>query len=240
MLNSHPALKVYSELFLPEARGVPMWEPKDIVFANTYLEERMRRPGMLFRPFLTMNYVRYVFDQPDVDAVGFKFMYDQARYSPSVLGYAAIAGIRVVHLVRRDLLDTLISSELARARRLYHVASDNRPVIPWASSELVEQRIRLDPADTLSELTELSRERRRMRRWLRVARIRTHEVVYEDLVRDPQQFGRILDFLSVDSAAELESSLQKLNNTPKSEAVENFDELARSLAGTAFEPFVRL
>ena len=193
MLNSHPDLKVYNELFQPDAEGISIWEPRDIEFANTYLKARMRRPW-LSRDYWTIQYVRTVFRQPDVRGVGFKYMYDQVRHSRAVLPYVVAARVRVVHLIRKNLLDVVISSALAGATGLYHRPTDGRPPIPWAPSTPVEERITLDPAEVVGQLTELARRRDRYRRWLTLTRTRTCEIAYEDLAADPSAFGRILPF----------------------------------------------
>jgi LPS sulfotransferase NodH len=239
MLNSHPDLKVYSEMFLSYASGRPMWEPNDIEFANTYLEARARRPARLSRHYWTVRYLQRLFHQPGVGAVGFKCMYNQLRPNPAIAAYAASARVRVVHLVRRNLLDTVISAKLAEARGVYQLAGDGRPPIPWSPTEVNEAKVWLEPAWTVAELRRLSRERDWIRFALRLLRVATCELVYEDLVRDPRQFDRALRFLGVASGAELHSGLRKLNVHPPLEVVENVQELESALSATPYERFLR-
>jgi LPS sulfotransferase NodH len=236
MLDSHPGVKVYTELFLAGATGAPMWEPSDIEFVNAYWQHRRA----VSRPYWTVRYLQRVFDQPDVAAVGFKYMYDQIPRSPMVLPYAAARRVRVVHLVRRNLLDSVISNQRALHTGLYHLPTDGRPQIPWAPAELDEGRIRLDPDQVLGELSRLARERERIRRWLRITRTLTLEVEYETLVRDVAAFAPMLHFLGVQDAdpGRLHSGLKKLRTTPREHVVENFGELQTALAGTAFEAFL--
>jgi LPS sulfotransferase NodH len=240
MLNSHSGVKVYSELFLAEARGRPMWEPSDVEFVNTYWERRARRPRRLTRHYWTVAYLRRLFDQPECEAVGFKYMYDQVRRSPLVLPYAAARRVRVVHLIRRNLLDALISSERALHTGIYHMANDQRAPIPWAPSTLDQSKIHLDPASVLAELTRRARERQRVRAWLRATRTPSLEVEYEALATDPRRFRPILEFLGVrrPDAGDLHSGLKKLATAPRADMVENFGELRAALVGTPFEPFL--
>lgn len=241
MLNSHPDLKVYNELFLRDAEGVPIWEPSDVVFANTFLAERARGPARLTRGYWTMRYLRYVYNQPDVRGVGFKYMYDQVPHSRAVLPYAAIARVPVVHILRRNLLDIVISAKAALASGFYHLPSDGRPDIPWQPSSQVDQRITLDPSEVLEDLTRLSHERRRFQRWLRLTRTPTCEVEYEALTVDRSQFGRILAFLGLpaEQAELLNSGLKKIRSSAQAETITNFSDIERRLRGTPFQSYLQ-
>lgn len=239
MLNSHPALKVYSELFLPDARGMPMWEPSDFEFAANFVETRSRPPAILTRRYWTVKYLRRLFDQGE-EIVGFKYMYDQIRHSPEVLAYAAAVRLPVVHLIRRNLLDTVISAKRAEASRLYHVPTDGRQPIPWLTNERTPVRVRISPGEVLDELSRLARERRRIRGWLRLSRTPALEVEYETLVADPSRFRPILNFVGARRAdvPRLESGLAKVRTESRSEAVVNYGELESALIGTPFEAFL--
>lgn len=241
MLNSHAELKVYSELFLAEGRGIPLWEPNDIEFAVSFVESRARRPKLITRRYWTVRYLRRLLGQDVPQRVGFKYMYDQIRRSPEVLAYAAVARVPVVHLIRRNLLDTVISASLARASGLYHLPTDGRPQIPWHAAGQVETKIRLEPGETLGELHRLMRERRLVRAWLRASRTPTYEVQYEELAADPTRFGVILKFLGVRQVdvSSLDAGLKKLRTAPRSDVVTNFAEVESALAGTPYEAFLR-
>jgi LPS sulfotransferase NodH len=239
MLHSHPALKVYSELFLPDARGMPMWEPSDFEFAASFVASRSRPPAVLTRRYWTIQYLRRLFDQRD-QVVGFKYMYDQIPHSPEVLAYAAAARVPVVHLIRRNLLDTVISAKRAEVSRMYHVPTDGRQPIPWLTNERAEVRVRIGPEELLSELARLARERRRIQSWLRLSRTPTLEIEYEALVADPSRFREILGFVGVGcpEAPRLQSGLAKVRLEPRSQALVNYAELQSALSGTPFEVFL--
>jgi LPS sulfotransferase NodH len=241
MLNSHPDVAVYNELFLQGAQGYPLWEPNDIEFANTFLQEKARTPMVLTRRYWTIKFLDRIFDQPSVQAAGFKLMYRQALSSPEVLPYVAVKRIAVIHLVRRNLLDVVISSKLAEASGIYHVAADGRPPLSEGSQALTELKIRLEPAEVISRLTRLAREVRIVSAWLKMTRTPTCEVVYEELVADLEGFGRILNFLGLEHEATsgLRSALQKRNVAPRSEVIENLEEIESRLSGTPFESFLR-
>jgi len=240
MLSSHPGVKVYTELFIAQASGSPLWEPSDVEFANTYWEAHARRPRRVTRHYWTVRYLQRVFDQPQCAAVGFKYMYDQVRRSPPVLPYAAARRVRVVHLIRHNLLDSVISNQRALHTGVFHLAADGRPPIPWAPADFDRSKIRLEPAQVLGELRRLLRERERVRRWLKLTRTPTLEVHYETLVADRGRFAEILEFLGVPEPdpAHLRSGLQKIRTEPRAAVVENLPELEAALAATPFAPFL--
>lgn len=240
MLNSHPEVKVYSELFLSYASGFPLWKPNDVEFANTYLDARVRRPQVVTRPYWTVRYLQRVFRQSDATVVGFKYMYNQVGDNLTVPTYVSMQRVPVVHLIRRNLLDTIVSAKQAEQSGLYHKAADDRQPIPWAPSVREHSRIRLDGAEVIAQLQRLTRERRRARVWLRAMRVPVLEVTYEDLVAEPEHFLSIFDFLGVPRSQEWRpsSGLQKLNTEPIERTVENVGELRAALRGTSFASYL--
>jgi len=240
MLGSHPAMRVYTELFLAESRGFPMWEPRDVEFIDSFLEPRVRWPKAVTRPYWTVRYLRQLFDRSDVSAVGFKYMYDQVRRSRAVLAYAAARRIRVIHLIRGNLLDTVISAKLAGATGLYHLAADGRPPVPWWPSKKVESVVHLEIPELVAELERLTRERRRIRAWLTATRTPIYEVQYETLAADQAAFAPVLEFLGMPGgeASLLTSGLQKLQTRAHANVVENYSQVREALALTPHRTFL--
>ena len=64
-----------------------------------------------------------------IDAVGFKLMDNQAAAIPSLPDVLRAQGVVVVHVVRRNSLDVVLSMELARLSGRWHARSDG-PVEP--------------------------------------------------------------------------------------------------------------
>jgi LPS sulfotransferase NodH len=241
MLNSHPRISAYTELFLPNARGYPVWEPSDVEFARSYLERESAWPRVLTKHLKTLTYLKQFWRNHE-RVVGFKFMYRHALYFPEVLPYVALQRISVIHLVRWNLLDVVISEELARRDGVYHAVAEDRPRIPSAIQVAEERRpprtLTLSPSRVLTRLKLLSREVSVMRAWLRVTGTPTLETRYEDLVSHPESFRRLLAFLGVEQGAtELHSALRKVNARPQREVVANYDELRDALVGTRFQAY---
>jgi LPS sulfotransferase NodH len=241
MLNSHPRVKVYTELFIAGSTGMPLWEPRDIEFVNTYWQRHARWPRRLTRQLLTIPYLQRVFAQPGYEAIGFKYMYDQILRSPLVLPYTALSKVHVVHLIRHNLLDMVISNQIAMKTGVFHVPTDNRPPIPWAPEPPREHKIEVDADEVIEQLSRLHRDRQRVRSWLRFTQSRYLELEYETLLQDPNSFGQIFDFLGLSSPSPraLHSGLRKIVTTPRSEVVENYCELERAITGTPFGIFLR-
>jgi LPS sulfotransferase NodH len=222
MLGSHPAVRRYAELFDP--RG------KDPLF----FVQRARQNGTGRNPIsqtrLCFSYLDEIYTPAHgLEAIGFKLMYEQPKSNPGVLAYIAWRRVRVIHLVRTNLLDILISGETARARGRFHSTGDDPPPVT----------VSLDPATVVARLDTLDRRVRLMRRGLAVTRTPTIEVRYEALAADPRGFGEILRFLDVDeTGAELTASLRKLNKVERRQLVDNYDEIQDVLGPTRYAAFL--
>jgi hypothetical protein len=221
MLQSHPAVVAEFELFQPGAKRERSFE--------AFVQRAGGRRQRFVRPALTFSYLDAIYGpRQGVDAVGFKLMYQDVRRNPYVLAYMRSRRVKVVHLVRSNLLDVVVSSETARARGSFHSSSD------------VEQvQVSLEPATVVARLRSLERKVRVARALLSVVRVPCVEVSYEGLVADPGGFTELLGFLGVvDSDAQLTTSLRKLNTVGKRETIGNYAEIEQALARTRFARFL--
>src|SRR5688572_14677903 len=80
MLNSHPAIAAYSELFLEGGRGTPSWGGgKDIVFWHTYIESKRAQADGDQTTDLLYEYLDDLYrPRAALRAIGFKLMYGDA------------------------------------------------------------------------------------------------------------------------------------------------------------------
>jgi LPS sulfotransferase NodH len=229
MLESHPRVVAYSELFMHGGDGTPKWGgEKDLPYWQTY----SRGKGRLARPYWLWRYLGQAFrERPGVDAIGFKLMYSQlTRISRPLLPALWMKRVRIIHLIRRNALDVVLSKEAGAARggRL-HAREGNQ----------VEQvRLNLDTETLLRRMTLHERAIAGARvRFKRVGLPYT-EVVYEDLAADESGFASLFEFLGVE-AAPVSSSLQKLNPTSHEELIENYGEVRDALTETEFASLLR-
>ena len=222
MLSSHPAVLTNVELFDPRGEEPPY-------FAE-YAREHSVGRDPLARARLCFAYLNEIYlPEPGLDAVGFKLMYGQARRNAAVVAYLLARRVRIVHLVRSNLLDIVVSRETAGARGRFHSSeADAAPVT-----------VCLDPPTVAARLAALDRHVRVVRRLLRLARSPTIEVTYEHLVADRGGFVAILHFLGVENAHRpLSSDFRKINPFGKRETIANYDEIRAVLNSTRFARFL--
>jgi LPS sulfotransferase NodH len=227
MLNSHSGVVAYSELFISGGRGFPKWGgATDIPLWEAYRQGHAGEPGER----VLQRYLERIFEPRQDRAVGFKLMYEQERAYPGILRYLAAQGGSILHLVRCNVLDVLISRETAAARGLYHARDAHR---------LTPCRIRLDASSLVDRLTEQVSGVERARSRYRTLGLPLLEVCYEELCSRRADFSHVLSFLGVDpDAGSLSSTLKKMNPRSHRESIENYEEVREALGGTAFECFL--
>jgi LPS sulfotransferase NodH len=223
-LHCHPDAVVYGEPFKPNRKkpfrfGAQSFDP--------YVPYRRERGRALWPP-ASIAYLRDLYATGEGSrAVGFKLMYGHARSHALASLYLRATSVSVVHLVRTNAVDAVISRYAmdARGKSGGHDTAD-RPV--------VHETVRVDPAEFVARVEAHERTVQRMRRVLRVSRIRSTEVVYEELSADPAgEIGRVATFLGLDpSSMSLESQLRKIASGPQGAIIENFGEVRAALVAS--------
>jgi len=232
MLNSHPRVVAYTELFIHGAATRTKWAgERDLDFWQVAIRQPGAPRGRLGRTRLLWRYLGQVYrERPGVDAVGFKLMYSQLRVARPLVPALVLKRPRIVHLVRRNALDLVLSKETGAARGALHAK---------AGEDVRAVTVRLPTEDLLERLAAHEQEVEQARARFRRLRLPYLEVGYEDLVRDQGAgFTAIFAFLGVPPSGELSSSLQKLNPTSHEQLIENYGEVSALLAGTRFEPLL--
>ena len=218
LLNSHSQIVAFGEMFGEQepdtygGDGVPRFA------------EFSRKRGGRVLPLLRAAYLRRLFGaEPAASAIGLKVMYGHA--GRGVHEYLALRRARVVHLVRANVLDAVLSYELAKARDRFAVREGEsaRPVT-----------VSLDPATIRERLEEHSFSIEQARARILFYRLPWHEVFYEELVaRTEETLGGVLDFLGV-RRERLQSTFVPTNDQPRESVIENLDEVREALSGTRF------
>ena len=228
MLNSHAKVVAYSELFIGGGRGFPKWGgATDIPLWETYRDAHAGDVEEL----ILERYLDLLFGERNNQAVGFKLMYEQESAYPGILRHLTAHGGAILHLVRRNVLDVLISRETAAARDVYHARR---------SEKLSPCRIRLDASTLIDHLTEQASRVETARTRYRNVEPPLMEVCYEELCTERDCFSKVLSFLGVDPyVGNLSTSLKKINSESHHDLIENYEEIRETLCGTAFEPLLR-
>lgn len=163
-----------------------------------------------------------------VRARGIRLSYEQARKYPQALRWAARNDLRVIHLLRENGLKAIVSHFTAKKRGVAH-----------ATSPLERVTLRLPPREVERLLAQRHERVERYRAMLGGQRY--CEVTYESfLARKEAETRRLLDFLGVERFVPLTSRLVKQNPDSLRDILENYEEIARALRGTAFEHYLTM
>ncbi len=182
-LDSHPSIASHGEMFLP---SVP-WENS---YSHYVKANRRRRFEHLLRRRRSVNAYLADFFVPyrELEAAGFKLMYDQIRRYPDLWKWIFRDDVHVLHLVRKNTLKLIVSREAARIRKQYH--STEGPVR--------QVRFRLTTKKIARQIGEI--EGRVQRHRDRLSKTRHLEVCYEDLFSNQEKLiAAILAFLGVET-----------------------------------------
>jgi LPS sulfotransferase NodH len=230
MLDSHPQVTAYGELMLSPEKDMML--PRDVEYFNQFLARTSARPRFLVSHYLTLRFLDQVFSSSRADAVGFKLMYDNFFRNPELLGYLVRKRIRIIHVVRENLLDIAISRRAAKSKGVYHV---------WGDRQVEQVKVELDTAHLVGLLRSLDLQQRLARRWLPKLGLSVCEASYERLAHDRHRYATLLEFLQVDDSRPeaLTSNLNKVVRESHADVIVNYLDVRRVLTGTRFEPLLR-
>lgn len=224
-LDSHPEVTCCEELFMPRNRN-------EITYRSYRQSSWIHRfTHLLSQQRLVHAYLDHVASsaKPGASAWGFNLMYNQAIKYPATLSWCRRNDVRIIHLLRRNLLKVLTSREVARKRKS---TTKSDPVylstkpLPRTTVVLPVASLRTK-LDQLAELVDQYRARFADSPYL--------ELEYEMLVADQEaEISRILDFLCVKKAS-LHSTLIKTSPDSLRDIIENYQAVCEELRGTKYE-----
>ncbi len=236
VLNHVKGTAAYSELFsIPATKaGTQTLDSGQSEQTTRYLEQSIRAyphyyeresSGPRIRPFSIYSYLNTFYQQEE--AVGFKLMYPQLARHPEIWTYIVGHRIRVVHLVRKNHLDVIISREMRKVTNTTHRVA--------GSSETKTIQIALDPLATVARMRSLQRNIDLARRLIRLSRVQSLEVIYENLTRDFACFEPLWPFLQInDPPTAPESRLVKIVKAGYPAIISNYGEVQRAVRETEF------
>jgi len=226
MLNSHPGMLCYGELFNMTDPSKISWSQEGMATEAVDTELRRDDPCRFLED-------RVFSGQPEgVAAVGFKLFYYHARKEGWDRVWSCLRSMRellVVHIRRRNQLRRLVSEKLANKTNKWSISSE--------SESHSEVTIRLDLRECIVAF-------KRVENWDREATNffsshRVHEVNYEGLLSNyEEESDRIQCFFGI-PRADLVPGTKRQVVQPLDEIIENYDEICRGLAGTAWAEYLR-
>jgi LPS sulfotransferase NodH len=224
LLNQLKNTTACDELFLNRSRkiGKKYW---DSDFAYPRFIEVQQKGWLKLRPWSVFAYLEELYSQPG--AVGFKLMYSHLKAHPEILAYLMYKNISVIHLIRQNYLDILISHQVKDVTGRAHVLSgEEKP-----EKVLVD----LETQTLIPHLQQLQKKNEFIRKILRQLNLHHIEVIYEDLVREPDRFTKIWKFLDLESPEALPpAKLVKIRRDGHSEVIRNYNEVKAVLMDSAF------
>lgn len=226
MLNSHPQIKECGELFF-RSRKPKLTDPNFQSFFE-FQQEHLSE----FRPQLVFEYLKKL-DQytNEYDAIGFKLMYGQIIRRPEVLIKLFTDKYKIIHLIRDNYLDVILSTQLAREYRLFH-----------SQVEVEVGKVTLEPSWLLKSLHKQDLKVKAAKLLLTALPNPVLEITYNQLYQNTDgTLAEILSFLQIPERNQefvLESKLRKINKKNHREVIANFSDVKAALATTKFADFL--
>jgi len=221
-LNSFQHVTAHGALFRRKDRSPEKKWDSD--FARPRFIET-KSNGLPFRPFSVFSYLNDLYDSPDT--IGFKLNYAQLGLHPEILAYLIKHRVRVVHLIRRNHLDVVISYEVKAKIGQAHVLS--------GQSAPNDIQVELDTENMIRRFTWMEKRRNLARKLLSWCRLPHLEVAYEDLLRDPNHFDNVFNFLAIESDKSApQASTVKIRKGSHRDVISNYEEVKEVLEGSKF------
>ena len=222
-LNNFPGVSAHGELFLPRPRNLDKkW---DAEFAYTrYFETKFK--GLTIRPFSVFSYLNTLYSMPG--KVGFKLMYKQLGLYPEILAYFIRHRTRVLHLVRRNHLDVMLSYAVkAKIGQAHLLVGQSAPD---------KLQVELDAKNLVRQFAWLQKQQNMARKLLLWSKLPHLEVTYEDVVRDQMYYFNLIgDFLTIEAKDQMpRSPLTKIRKGTHRDMISNYDQVKKVLADSKF------
>ena len=204
-LKSSPAIRMYHEIFADHNRRIG--EDFDRVFS------------MVFQP-----------ESKSTKIVGFKVFYNHLTEN-EWQKFLACKDLKIIHLIRRNRLRTVISLEIAFKTGQWTKSGNSH------SGKVQEKRLRLDPSKLIKRLEQIEQGETTARIHFQDRQIL--EVIYEELVKSPQSlFESVGKYLGVDGIDPGKIRLRRQNPESLQQLIINYDEIEAALRSTRFAEYL--
>ena len=156
-------------------------------------------------------------------------MYNQLRGRLELWLLIVLQRHKVIHLIRGNILEQLVSSRTAAITGVYQ-SKESMPIV----------KISLHESSLLAEIRKNKSRIDNYRKLIKLTGIPYIEVSYENLLlKRNAELNRVASFLdSKIGQYEDLSALKKINTYTLKERLENYDNIASLLKGTEFEVFL--
>lgn len=224
-LDSHPQVRCHGASFRYGSRSCPTEGANYQTGYQKYVRASLRRriQDRLIPKCTVERYLENLYSGNACQAVGFKLLENDFHQFPYIMKYLRRHQIRVIHIVRRNVLKTLISRQVKKVRQF----GQSRQAVAIT-------RITLDENKLLKHLERIDRANQK---WIReTSGLPYLQISYESYVSDKEEeLKRMLTFLDVEYLPNLTSPLTKVNPDDIQQILINYEAVERVLAGSRFE-----
>ena len=222
MLNNLDGVTAYGELFI----GVERDFIAGATDYPTFIESANH--SNLFRPYSVFKYLESLYARAGL--VGFKLMYSQLRKYPEILYFLAKHRMKIIHLIRENHLDVVISLGMAELSGVWHIADER---------DVIETQIYIDPVTLVGKLRKLRRKINIIRKLINSVRLSNIELVYENLAMDISNIKSVFNFLGINQIPpSVESRPIKIRKSSHQVIISNYHEVKIALMKTEFSDLI--
>ena len=225
-LDSHPEIRCYGELFINHSENI---NKEDDYRYFHYLREKWYRRFLV--PLAGRSYINRFLDKKleanrGLKTIGFKLMYNQCN--GALFDWIKANDVSVIHLIRENILESLVSTEIRRRTNVAHSNS----VVEVSPFEIDVKMISRQIFKRREQIKEYRSKLSGYRKLI--------EISYDDYFSNKKKNDfELLSFLGADAEYEIDSDLKKINKYKLQDILVNHEELVASLKNTPFERLVR-
>lgn len=226
LLDSHPQIKSFEEPFIWRADR-PNWTDRNF---PSYYNYKTNAPKSPFTLFKYLNILSNYKSDTEFDIIGFKVMYNQIQENPEIMLKLLLDNYRIIHLIRQNYLDVIISRA---AKKQHRIAHSNQV-------QSKTKQVTLDTEHLIEDLDRCQRNNKLFRPLLKIMPLPVLEITYESMQQDYNRVLRLVaDFLGVSSnSITFQSDLKRINQGKYSEKIANYDEVVKTLSRSSYSAFL--
>lgn len=231
-LNKHPEIFCDDEIFHFSFRGYFSSNqfrflkirllPKKVNYVINYPFTFFKLQGFLNKYFTNKTGERF-------RARGFKLMYYQTFYTPGLIEYLKKNDVKVILLLRENILRNALSDLRARSTGIYHNQDDNEDLRSGLS------KLNVDTQALKQKMDDIVRQNKKLEDI--VHDMDYIKIRYEDFADWNTTMNKIADFLHV-SRQLVAAGAKKLNPDALQDMIENYSEVESWLKTNNYAEFV--
>lgn len=228
LLDSHPQIKSFEEPFIWRADR-PNWTDQE--FPTYYDYKTSVDQKSIFTLFKYLDILNSYKSETDFDIIGFKIMYNQIQENPEVMVKLLLDKYRIIHLIRQNYLDVIISRA---AKKQHQIAHSNQ-----VSTQT--KQVTLDTCCLIEDLKRCDRNNQLFRSLLNIMPLSVLEITYESMQEDYNQvLCSVANFLEVSSKSiTFKSDLKRINQGEYSTKIANYNQVLETLSDSPYIKFLK-